>query len=218
MVLADQQGRRHQHRHLLAILDGLERRPDGDLCLAEPDVAADQAVHGDHPLHVGLDLLDRRQLVGGLDEAEGVLQLPLPGGVRPEGVSLGGLPGGVELDELRGDLLDGLPGARLAFRPVRATHLVQRGGLGSDVAGQLVKLVHRHEQPVTGLAAFASRVLDHQVVADGALDGALHQLHEPADPVDLVDDRVAGLELQRLDGVAAAGRQFALATLRGLLS
>ena len=36
----------HQHGHLHAVLHGLERGPDGHLGLAEPHVAAHQAVHG----------------------------------------------------------------------------------------------------------------------------------------------------------------------------
>ena len=44
-VLAGEQRRRRQHGHLLAVLDGLERGTDGDLGLAEADVAAHEAVH-----------------------------------------------------------------------------------------------------------------------------------------------------------------------------
>ncbi len=40
-VLLREHGRRHEHRHLLAALHGLERRADGDLRLAEAHVAAD---------------------------------------------------------------------------------------------------------------------------------------------------------------------------------
>ena len=81
-VLGDQQRGRHQHGDLLAVLDRLERRAHGDLGLAVADVAADQPVHRDRPLHVGLDLVDGAQLVGGLVEREGVLELALPRGVR----------------------------------------------------------------------------------------------------------------------------------------
>ena len=44
-MLLGQDGRRHQHRHLLAVHDRLEGRPDGHLGLAVADVAAEQAVH-----------------------------------------------------------------------------------------------------------------------------------------------------------------------------
>ena len=81
-VLLDEQRRRHEHGDLLAVLHRLERRPHRDLGLAVADVAADQAVHRDGPLHVGLDLVDGAQLVGRLDVGEGVLELALPRGVR----------------------------------------------------------------------------------------------------------------------------------------
>ena len=74
VLLGEQRGG-HQHRDLLALHHGLERRAQRDLRLAEPDVAADQAVHRLRPLHVALDLVDRRQLVAGLLVRERVLQL-----------------------------------------------------------------------------------------------------------------------------------------------
>ena len=45
VVLLGQDGRRHQHGDLLAVVDRLERGADGDLGLAVADVAADEAVH-----------------------------------------------------------------------------------------------------------------------------------------------------------------------------
>ena len=203
-VLLDQQRGRHEDRDLLAVLDRLERRPDRDLGLAVADVAADEPVHRDRALHVGLDLVDADQLVGGLDVGEGVLELALPRGVGAEGVALGGHPGAVEPDQLAGDLLDVLLGPALGLLPVGAAQLVQRRGLAADVAGDLVELVGRHGQPVGRLAALAGGVLDDEVLAGGAADGALHHLDEPAHAVLLVDDEVAGPQLQRVDLVAPA--------------
>ena len=45
-MLFGQDRGRHEHGHLIAAVDGLERRPHGDFGLAEADVAAQQAVHG----------------------------------------------------------------------------------------------------------------------------------------------------------------------------
>ena len=129
----------NQDRHLLAVLDRLERRPHRDLGLAVADVAADQPVHRHDLFHVPLDLVDGGQLVRGLDEAEGVLELALPGGVGRERVAPGGLPGSVELDQLGGDLAHGLAGPALALGPVAAAHLVQGRALAADVAGDLVE-------------------------------------------------------------------------------
>ena len=86
-MLLRQHGGRHQHGDLLAVLDRLEGGPHCDLGLAEADVAGDQAVHRDRPLHVGLDLVDGGQLVGRLREGERLLELALPGRVRAEGVA-----------------------------------------------------------------------------------------------------------------------------------
>ena len=77
MLVGEQRGR-HEDRHLLAVLHRLERGPHRDLGLAEPDVAADEAVHRDRPLHVGLDVVDRVQLVGRLLVRERLLELALP--------------------------------------------------------------------------------------------------------------------------------------------
>ena len=79
-------------------------------------------------------------------------------------MAAGRLPGRVQLDQLGGDLTNRLAGPALALGPVRAAHLVQRRILSADVAGYLVKRVHRHVEPVARLAASGRRVLDHQVL------------------------------------------------------
>ncbi len=88
-VLLGEQRRGHEHRDLLAVLDRLEGGPDRHLGLAEPDVAAQQAVHRVGALHVGLGVVDRLALVGRLDVGEALLHLVLPGRVRTEGVAHG---------------------------------------------------------------------------------------------------------------------------------
>jgi len=209
VVLLDQQRRGHQDGDLLAVHDRLEGCPDGDLGLAVADVAADQPVHRHDPLHIGLDFGDRGQLVRGFDVGEGVLELSLPDRVGGERVTLGGLAGGVQLDQFGGDLANGLAGARLALGPVGAAHLVQRRALPADVAGHQMQLVHRHEQPVTGVTAPAGRVLEDEVLPGGAGDGALHHLDVAADAVLLVHDRITRGEFQRVDLVLPAGRHLA---------
>ncbi len=132
-VLLDEQRRRHEHRDLLAVLDRLERGAHGDLGLAEADVAREQPVHRDRLLHVGLDLVDRLQLVGRLGERERLFELALPGRVGAERVALRRHARRVELDELDGDVAHGLARATLRLRPVAAAHLRQRRRLAADV-------------------------------------------------------------------------------------
>ena len=136
-------------------------------------------------------------------EREGVLELALPRGVRAERVALGGLPGGVELDQLGRDLADRLAGPALALGPVGAAEPVEAGLLAADVAGDLVERVGRDVEPVRRPAALAGAVLEDEVLADRAADLALPHLDEAADAVLLVDDVVAG-------GAARAGRSGCL--------
>ena len=211
-VLLHQKGSWHQHGHLFAVLDGLEGSAHRDLSLAVTDVATDQAVHRDDLFHVVLDVGDGGELIRGLDVGEGVLQLPLPGGVGAEGVALGGLPGGIEFDEFSGDLTDCLAGSGLALAPVGATHPVQAGGITTDVAGHLVQRVDGDEETVAGLTLLGGGVLDDEVLAGSTTDGALHHLHVSAHTVLLMDDEVAGLKLKRLDLIATASGHAPLAT------
>ena len=209
-MLLDQERGGNEHRDLLAVLDRLERRAHGDLGLAEPDVAGEESIHRDGLLHVGLDLVDRLQLVGRLGEREGFFELALPRRVLPEGVSLRGHARGIELHELHRDVAHRLAGAPLRLRPVAPAHLRQRGCLSPDVPRQEVELIGGHEQLVAGVAALGGRVLEHQVLPL-ALHGVaaarghlpLHQLDELADAVRGVHDEVAGLELERVDDVPA---------------
>lgn len=117
--------RRHEYRHLLAVHRRLVGRSDGDLGLAEADVAAEQAVHGLLLLHVRLDLRDGAQLVFRLLIRESILELMLARVVWREGMAFGVLALRVDLDELLRDVLDRLLGACLGLDPLRATHAVQ---------------------------------------------------------------------------------------------
>ncbi len=144
-MLGHQEGGGHQDGHLLAVLDGLEGGSHRDLGLAVADVAAHEAVHRLGLLHVGLDLVDGGELVGGLGVGEGVLQFPLPRGVGAELVALGGLARGVELDELGGDLAHGLAGAGLGLGPVGPAHPVEGGVVPTHVLGHLVQGVGGHQ-------------------------------------------------------------------------
>ena len=202
-VLVGEQRRRREHGDLLAVLDRLERGPDRDLGLAEPDVAAHQAVHRVGPLHVALDVVDRAALVGRLDVRERVLHLVLPRRVGPERVAVGVDPLLVEHDELLGDLAHRRPDLALRLGEVAAAEAVQRRRLAADVLAQRVDLVGRHVQLVAALVG------DEQVVALDAADRALDHALVLADAVLVVHDVVAGLEVleeARRSRAVAGGR------------
>ena len=163
----------------------------GDLGLAVPDVAADEAVHGDGPLHVGFHVLDGLRLVGRLLVREGLFDLALPGRVRSEGVAGRGEPAAVENDELLGDLAHRRPDAGAGLLPVGAAHAVQRGRLAAGVAADGADLVGRDVELVTG------SVLEQQVVALDAADRARGHLLVAPDAVLVMHDEVAGLERRR---------------------
>ncbi|GAA2807547.1 hypothetical protein GCM10020219_094230 [Nonomuraea dietziae] len=122
-----------------------------------------------------------------------------------------GHPRAVEADQLSRDLLDRLLRLRLGLGPVGAAHPVEGGRLAADVAGDLVELVGRHVEAV------ALGVLDDEVLAGGALHGALDHLDVAADSVLLVHDVVADPELERVDHVAPPARQPAHVLGAGLL-
>ena len=209
-VLGDQQGRGHEDRNLVAVLDGLERRAYGDFGLSVADVAGEEAVHGHGLFHVSLDLVDGDELVGSLDVGEGILKFALPGRVGPEGVPLGLLTHRVQADEFLGDLVDGLLRACLRLRPVGAAHLRQGRLVGSGVLRDLVERVGGHEEPVGGLSALGGRVFDDQVVARrcgvSSPDRARDQLNEASDAVLVVDDVVPGMQGERVHALAPARR------------
>ena len=151
-VLLHQQGRRHEDGHLLAVLHGLERRAHRDLGLAVADVAADDAIHGHGALHVGLHLVDAGELIGSLDEREGILELALPRSVGREGMARRRLALGIEPHQLVGDLADGATRTRLGALPVGAAQLAQCRCFAADVARHLIELVGRHIEAVGRLA------------------------------------------------------------------
>ncbi len=65
MLAAEQSGRYH-NCGLAAGHDSCESRPQGDFGLAEPDIAANQAIHGIPRFQIFQCVLDRVQLVVGL--------------------------------------------------------------------------------------------------------------------------------------------------------
>ena len=102
-----QNGRGHEHRHLLAARHCLEGSADCELGLSKADIAAKKAVHRPVRLHVRLDFGHRRHLVRRLLERKRRLKFDLPRRIGLEGKPGFRLPDGVQLEQLVGDVLDG---------------------------------------------------------------------------------------------------------------
>ena len=185
-VLLGQEGGRHQHGRLTSVLHGLERGSDRHLRLAEAHVAAHQAVHRHGALHVRLDVLDGLQLVRRLLVGKGLFHLPLPGSVGGEGVADRRDPGLVQDDQFLGDLRH--LGAHLGPGPVPvgAAHPAEARSRSTRVGPDAVDLVRRQVEAVV------APVLEQQVVALDARQGAGDQPGEAGHAVLFVDDVVAG--------------------------
>ena len=199
-VLLGQHGGRDQDGNLAAIGHGLEGGPQGNLGLAETHVAGDQAVHRARPFHVPLDVVDGLQLVGGLLEAEGGLELVLPRRVGREGLALGHRPGRVQLEKLLGHLAKGGPHGFLHALPLGAAQAVQARGrhLAPEVLGDQVEALDGQvELVVLG-------VFEEQEVPLAIADGHGAQTEVAPDPVVLVDHEVARAQIgEGGDGGAA---------------
>jgi hypothetical protein len=163
-VLLRENGRRHQHRHLLATLHGLERRAHRDLGLAVADVPHQEAVHRARLLEIALDVVGRLPLVGRVLVQEARLELALPARIWRKGVAGGELATRVEVEQLARHLADALLRLLADLLPVRAAEAVnpRRRTITVVFRGavplQLVQAVERHVEPVAAL-----------VLHDGAL-------------------------------------------------
>ena len=96
--------------------------------------------------------------------------------------------GGVEGEQLLGEVVDGLADALLGPQPFRATKLRERRSLATGVAGHPADLLDRHEDPV------ATRERQLQVVALLAAAATPEHLLVAGDAVVDVDHEVAGDE------------------------
>ena len=184
-------GVRGQEGYLLAVHDGLEGGSDGHLCFAVAHVPAQQPVHVDGLFHVLGDVADgallvRRQLVG-----EGVLHLPLPGGVRAEGVAGDGFAVGVQAHQVEGQLFE--PRLDLLFLPgpFAAAQGTQRRQVlgGADVFLHPLELVDGHVELVP------AQVGDQQIIPGRALGLHPGDAAENADAVVLVDHVIPFVEV-----------------------
>ena len=189
MVLVGQHGGRHQHRHLTAVHHHLEGPAQGHFGLAKPHVPDNQAIHVAIRFQIRLDVDHGLQLVGRLLEGKGHLQGRLHGLVGSGRLAGGGLPVGVDRQQLLGNLLHFL------------AHLVPRGGppagtqprqhriLRPDIPTDAIGLVHRHQHLVPGL------VVDLDVLLVHAAHGAAGQAGIGPDAEVHVHHRIARVHL-----------------------
>ena len=199
-VLLGEHGGGHEQGHLFPAHDRLEGGPKRDLGLAETDVAADQAIHGQGVLHVGLGVSNRLELIRGFPEGKGRLEFPLPGGVLWESEARVEAAPSLGFKQL-GRVVKGRPFRRLAgLLPLAAsdpselwTDLRQ-----PDIAGDEMGFVKRDVEGYAGveferknLADLASRFnrLEAPVDGDSVLQMnhklALDQLGEVEELIDL---------------------------------
>ena len=166
VVLLGEQCRRHQHRDLLAGLNGDERRAQRDFGLAEADVAAHDAIHRLGAGEIGDDLLDGLRLIGRLLELEGRLECAQVGFAGDELFALTGRASRVQIEQLGRGVVDALRGLALGLVPGVGAELVQRRCLRrrAGVAADQVERVHRHVQLV------AVRVFEQQELVGQSAD------------------------------------------------
>ena len=139
VVLVGQYRRRHHHRHLLGVAAGFEGGADGHFGLAEAHVAADQAVHRERLLHIGLHVLRSLQLVGRVLVKERCLKLVLQVAVVAIGKTTLAATLGVKFDQVARNVLDMFLRALLQALPLTSAKGTQARGLAA-----VLRLVFRH--------------------------------------------------------------------------
>ena len=166
VMLLREQRRRHQDRHLLAVLHGDERRAHRDFGLAETDVAADQPIHRLRARQIGDDFVDRATLIRRhverklIDEA-----LVVVVGLGQRGADAR-FAMRVDVQQFRGDVVDFFGSASLGFVPLVGTEPMQRRVrfVGAAVArDQMQRGDGNVELRLVG-------IFDRQEFRDGAVD------------------------------------------------
>ena len=209
-MLLGQDRRRCHDRHLAAIHDSLESRPDRHLGLAVSHIAAQKAVHGDGFFHIRLDFADGLQLIRGLLKRKFCLELLLPGGIGSKRMALRDLPLGIEPQQFRSQDGDGLFGPFGRPLPVRPSHTgkARRRPFAADVLVQEADLLDGHVQFI------AVRVLQLQVIPMDAVDDDRFDAKIAPDALGIMDDIVAGFDIGEIvDGRTLATLLFLAALL-----
>ena len=163
-MLIGQHRCRHQHSHLFRVAGCLERCSHSNLRLAKTHVATDQSVHGSGLLHIGLHVVRGLQLVGGVLIQESCLQFVLQEGVWREGKTLLFPAGGIQLNQVAGNILQFLLGALLHALPLACTQMRKAWRIATILRLILRHLIQRMNGHIDGSATVVL-YLDHLLIA-----------------------------------------------------
>ena len=212
VMLGGEDGRRHEDGHLFLGKDALEGGAHGDFRLAEPDVAADEAVHGLAGFHVALDVGSGLDLVRGGFVLEGVLEFLLELAVGREAETFHEFAASIKVHKFARNLHDLLLHALFLVFPVLGTQAVEL----ERVVLRGVDLLYLLEVGHGELEAVAALVFEQGAVHHAAVHLDADKAQVAADAVVLVGDEVAAV--QRLDHQRAGYRagDLALAGLVGM--
>ena len=202
VVLTRQQGRRRDEGDLLARHDGNESGPERDLGLAEPDIAADQAIHGPAGGEIAQNVLDRLLLVLGLVIGKMGAEFLVHAFRRGKDLAFPQFARRGDLDQLVGDVPDPRLGARLPRLPAAAAEAVE-----PDF--RILRSVSRDDVDVLdGDVELVVAIVEYQQAIVGrAGDVDRQQVRVSPDAVLDVDDDVSGRERRSLhDEVPGAAR------------
>ena len=117
----------NQDRHLSAIHDRFESRPQRHLGLAVTDITANEPIHGPGFLHIFFDCFDSDQLIFRLDVGESGLHILLPFTIGTEGVSIHCLTPCIQHQQIIGDLGHCLLGLGLHRAPICGSKSIEMG-------------------------------------------------------------------------------------------
>ena len=193
VMLAGQQGRRTDHRHLLARHGRDESGAQGNLGLAEADIATDQPVHrlaGGQIVH---DVGDRLQLVVRLGVGEAGAELLVEAFRRADRLALAYRALGRDLDQPVSHVGDSLLELRLARLPGDAAQPVEHSPLlARPVTAQHVDVLNWHKELV------AAVIGEPQTVVARVMDLEGHQALVAPDAMLAMDHEVAVAQCRRL--------------------
>ena len=123
-MLACEDGRGYENSRLFSLNQTFKYCPCGNLCLAVPDISAEQPVHGFIIFHIGFDFRNRSQLVFSFLVRKILLKLLLPNSIRRKRVPLLRLSLCIEFDKFVGHLGNRRSGSRLCSLPLLASELI----------------------------------------------------------------------------------------------